>query len=113
MRATNNELTSWVHQILNVIIEQSQHLFGLDLILYTRHKNLQYILTNLLYHRFISLQLRFLTVISRLNEVVVLCRNNYRINTLRDVIIVILHRYLAFRVWSKVEHVLPLLTNIG
>ena len=57
MRTTNHELTRWIDKILDIVVEQGKYFLRCYLCLYTWHKDFKYILMNLLYHLFISLQL--------------------------------------------------------
>ena len=101
MWTANHELTRWIDIILDIVIEQCQHLFA-TLSLHTWHKNVEYVSLNRCQHSFIVII-----------EWVVLRRNNDGINALRDIIVAIFYSNLTLRVRTQISHLLTFLTDFS
>ena len=70
----------------------------------TRHQDFDDILTYLCQHLFIRLQLSLLRVVSRLDKLIMLCRNHNGIDTNRTAVVIIFYSHLALRVRTQVSH---------
>src|SRR5574344_352264 len=81
MRTTNHELTCRVYEVLDVIIEESQHLIT-QVSLYSWNQDIDYILTNLCQHSII-----IVLTICLLDEIIMLGRNYDGIDALWDIIV--------------------------
>ena len=73
MGDTNHKLTCGIDKILDIIVEESQHLLGMNRSNDARHQDVDYIVTDNGEHLLVGLQLIGLGGTSRLDEVVVLC----------------------------------------
>ena len=81
MRTTNHELTCRVYEVLDVIIEESQHLIT-QVSLYSWNQDIDYILTNLCQHSII-----IVLTICLLDKIIMLGRNYDGIDALWDIIV--------------------------
>ena len=92
MRTTNHKLTRRVHEVLDVVVEESKHLGRVYLLLHPRHEDVDDVGTNLFLHGSIA------------GKLVVLSGNDNGINALGHASIAVLHGHLAFRVGTEIGH---------
>jgi len=104
VRTTDHELSGRIDVIDDLIIEQCQYFIMMDRSNDTGHQDFDNVTTDDRQHFFVSFELCFGRVISRLNKVIVLRRNNNSINTDRSSVVVIFNRHLALGVRTEVGH---------
>ena len=86
MRSANDELSSWIDVINDVVVEEGERLL-VALLFHTGDENLLHVTLDLLQHGFVVV-----------HEFIVLSRNHNRMNALRNTVIAILDGYLTLRV---------------
>ena len=104
VRTTDHELSGRIDVIDDLIIEQCQYFIMMNRSNDTGHQDFDNVTTDDRQHFFVSFELCFGRVISRLNKVIVLRRNNNSINTDRSSVVVIFNRHLALGVRTEVGH---------
>ncbi len=90
MRTTDHKLTGRVHMVFNIVIKQFSVLF--ILILYPWDEDVDHITLDFGQH--FSFRIK----------IIMLCGDNYRINSHRPVIIIVLKSHLAFCIRAQVRH---------
>ena len=113
VRTTDHKLSGRIHMILDVVIEQRQYLFGMNRSNDTGHQDVNHIVTDNGQHFFISLQLGFFCIIGRLDEVIVLRRNDNGIDTHRRTVVIVFNGNLALSIGTKIGHLLAFAAYLG
>ena len=110
MRTTDHKLSSRIHMIDNIIIEQSLNMSRI-LSLYARDQYTLDIFCDLFLHS----QVRFFLCDTFCSDkFIMLCRNNNRIDTQRFSVIIIFNRHLTLCIRTEVRHqVVFILTYLG
>ena len=101
MRTADDKLARGVHIILDVIVEQGEHLLGVNLLLNPGNEDVEYIFTDALLHGLIGI------------ELVVLGRHHDGIDTLGNTIVAVLDGHLALGVGAQIGHDLAFLADVG
>ena len=102
VRATDNKLACRVDKVLDVVVEQGEHLVAVYLRLDARHKDVEHVVLNLGKHA--------LVVVVKL---VVLCRHNDGVDALWYALLRVFYRNLALRVGTQIGHLLAFLAYVG
>ena len=112
MRSADNELARRVDVVFYIIVKERQYLFVMNGGDDTGHQDIDDIVADNAQHLFIRFQLGGFALIGRLDKVVVLSRNDNRIDTDGVTVIIIFNGYLALGVGAEVGHHLALTTDI-
>ena len=102
VRTADDKLTRWVDEILDVVVEQSQHFLAVYLGFHTGDEDMDDIVLDAGQH---------LLVIGV--ELVVLSAHHDGVDALGNALVAVLNGHLALRVGTQIGHLLTLLADVG
>ena len=113
VRTSDNEFARRIDVVGDAVVEEAQHFGVVDGGDDARHQHFDDILADLCQHFLVGLQLGFLRIVGREDELVVLSGDHDGVDAHGTVVVVILDGDLTLGVGTEVGHFLALATDVG